>query len=317
MIAGLAEERFQALPVRAPFFQKIFKIHLRKRIVKDLNHTPSLNDQNEYTISTPENVTFGYVVAGLGSRFIAALIDTLLISVLLLLLNILLVVFMRWAVGASPVMNVAVDDPGWVAGLVLAFYALLNFAILWGYYLIFELGWQGQTPGKRLTRIRVVKLDGSAPGFLEVAIRNLVRIVDFLPSAYALGLIVMFLSRQARRLGDYAAGTLVVYEGVTSQPELFTRSSVGEFRQGRLSSPSENALPEIPNLRRLTGDEYQLICTVLERQMRNQVDPAMMMRLAHAIAARLEVPLPGSTGRDAQHFLYTVAEAYRRAADQP
>jgi hypothetical protein len=214
-------------------------------------------------------------------------------------------------------MNVAVDDPGWVAGLVLAFYALLNFAILWGYYLIFELGWQGQTPGKRLTRIRVVKLDGSAPGFLEVAIRNLVRIVDFLPSAYALGLIVMFLSRQARRLGDYAAGTLVVYEGVTSQPELFPRSSAGEFRQGRLSSPSENALPEIPNLRRLTGDEYQLICTVLERQMRNQVDPAMMMRLAHAIAARLEVPLPGSTGRDAQHFLYTVAEAYRRAADQP
>jgi len=292
--------------------------------VKDLNHTPSLIEQNEYTISTPENVTFGYVVAGLGSRFIAALIDTLLLSVLLLLLNILLVAFIGWVADASPVMNVAVDDPGWVAGLVLAFYALLNFAILWGYYLIFELGWQGQTPGKRLTGIRVVKLDGSAPGFLEVAIRNLVRIVDFLPSAYALGLIVMFLSRQARRLGDYAAGTLVVYEGVTSQPELFTRPSVREFRQGRLlSSPSENATPsenaasEIPNLRRLTGDEYQLICTVLERQMRNQADPAMMMRLAHAIAARLEMPLPGSTGRDAQHFLYTVAEAYRRAADQP
>lgn len=283
----------------------------------DLSHPPSLIDQDEYSISTPENVTFGYGIAGLGSRFVAAIIDTLLTGALLLLLNILLVVSLRQVADASPTVSMAAEDPGWAVGLGLALYALLNFAILWGYYLIFELGWQGQTPGKRLAKIRVVRLDGGVPGFLEIAIRNLVRIVDFLPFAYALGFIVMFLSRETRRLGDYAAGTLVVYEGETLHPELFVRSSVGESRLGRLSfSSEEKHPPEIPNLRRLTGDEYQLICTLLERQLRGQADPAMMVRLAHAIATRLEVPPPGSTGRDAQQFLYTVAEAYRRAANR-
>lgn len=284
--------------------------------MKNLSDTPSSVDQSEYIISTPENVTFGYAVAGLGSRFIAALIDAALIAGLLLLLNFLLTVFMGWGVDASIALTAAEDDPGWAAGLVLAVYALLNFAIFWGYYLVFELGWQGQTPGKRLAGIRVVRLDGGVPGFLEVAIRNLVRIVDFLPFAYALGFVVMFLSRQSRRLGDYAAGTLVVYEGMTSQPDLFMRPSARESRQGESPPLAGNIASEIPNLRRLTGDEYQLICTVLERQMRGQADPALMLRLAQAIATRLEAPLPGSTSRDAQRFLYSVAEAYRRAADQ-
>ncbi len=285
--------------------------------MKNLSDTPSLVDQSEYIISTPENVTFGYAVAGLGSRFIAALIDAALIASLLLLLNFLLTVFLGWLVDASIALNAAEDDPGWAAGLVLAAYALLNFAIFWGYYLVFELGWQGQTPGKRLAGIRVVRLDGGVPGFLEVAIRNLVRIVDFLPFAYALGFVVMFLNRQSRRLGDYAAGTLAVYEEANSQPELFTHSSARAPRQGETALLSENGAPEIPNLRRLTGDEYQLICTVLERQMRGQADSALMLRLAQAIATKLEAPLPGSTSRDAQRFLYSVAEAYRRAADRP
>ncbi|MCS6827338.1 MAG: RDD family protein [Caldilinea sp.] len=284
--------------------------------MKNPSDTPSLVDQSEYIISTPENVTFGYFVAGLGSRFIAALIDTSLIVGLLLLLNLLATVLMSWVVDPSTALDTAEIDPGWAAGLVLAVYALLNFTIFWGYYLVFELGWQGQTPGKRLAGIRVVRLDGGVPGFLEVAIRNLVRIVDFLPFAYALGFVVMFLNRQWRRLGDYAAGTLVVYEGSTSQPDFFMRSGARESRQRESPPLAGTVVPEIPNLRRLTGDEYQLICTLLERRMRGQTDSAMMLRLAQAIATKLEVPLPGSTGRDARRFLDSVAEAYRRAAEQ-
>ena len=78
-----------------------------------------------------------------------------------------------------------------------------------------------------------------------------------------------------------------------------------------------NEPPAFPNLRRLTGDDYQLICTVLDRQMRGQADPTVMLRLAHAVAAKLGAALSISTANEAQRFLYSVAEAYRLAAQQP
>ncbi|HXF63974.1 MAG TPA: RDD family protein, partial [Caldilineaceae bacterium] len=107
--------------------------------------------REEYTIDTPENVTFGYEVAGIGARFIAALIDTLLLGVGLLLLNILLVVLLN-LVGSNAVVrfDLEAQGPSWIEGLVIALYALLNFAVFWGYYILFELFWNGQTPGKRV-----------------------------------------------------------------------------------------------------------------------------------------------------------------------
>ena len=101
-------------------------------------------------------------------------------------------------------------DISWLGGLALALYALLNFAVFWGYYMLFELLWSGQTPGKRVAKTRVLRTDGNPARTSEVAVRNLVRIVDFLPALYAIGFIVMFFNRQSRRLGDYAAGTLVI-----------------------------------------------------------------------------------------------------------
>ncbi len=92
----------------------------------------------------------------------------------------------------------------------MAIYALINFALIWGYYLAFELLWNGQTPGKRLANTQVVRANGAPAEFAEVAIRNVVRIIDFLPFAYAVGFVVMFLNRRSRRLGDFAANTLVI-----------------------------------------------------------------------------------------------------------
>src|SRR5690606_12367836 len=82
--------------------------------------------------------------------------------------------------------------------------------IWWGYYLLFEWIWHGQTIGKRSARIRVVRADGAPVSFVPVAVRNLVRIIDFMPFGYGVGVITMFCNPQARRLGDFAAGTLVV-----------------------------------------------------------------------------------------------------------
>lgn len=268
---------------------------------------------DEYTIATPENVTFEFQVAGIGSRFIGALIDTLAIGLLLLMLNFLLVLALNTLPDSGAASSDFADDPGWLAGFLIAIYALINFSLVWGYYLVFELGWHGQTPGKRLAGTRVVKLDGSGPGFLEVAIRNLVRIVDFLPVAYALGFVTMFFNRNTRRLGDFAAGTLVI-----RQPEIV---QIESLLQAAPSLPLMNALAPVvgatnglPNIRRLSGDDYQLICVLLDRQQRGRADPALTQRLAQAIAAKLEAPLPGTTERDARSFLFTVVEAYRYAA---
>ncbi len=123
----------------------------------------------------------------------------------------------------------------------------------------------------------------------------------------------MFFNRNARRLGDFAAGTLVI-----RQPKAVRLEAIGQSTPmrapGMLAAHGGAPAPDVPNLRRLTGDDYQLICTVLDRQLRGRIDPALMQRLAHAIASKLAAPPPGPTARDAQHFLSTVAEAYRQAA---
>jgi uncharacterized RDD family membrane protein YckC len=86
--------------------------------------------------------------------------------------------------------------------------------VFWGYYILFETMWEGQSPGKRALGVRVLKTSGMPIGFLDAVIRNLVRIVDFLPFFYGVGVVTMFISPQSRRLGDLAAGTLVVRERV-------------------------------------------------------------------------------------------------------
>jgi uncharacterized RDD family membrane protein YckC len=271
-------------------------------------------DADEYTIATPENVTFDYQVAGIGSRFIGALIDTVAIGILLFLLNVLIIVALNAVSDQSAAVSDLSNDPGWIAGLVIAIYALINFSLFWGYYFVFELGWQGQTPGKRLAGTRVVRLDGGGPGFLDVAIRNLVRLVDFLPFAYALGFVVMFFNRNARRLGDFAAGTLVIRQPEVVRLETIARAAPRPTPGALPAAPDAEAPLAIPTIRRLSGDDYQLVCTVLDRRLRGQVSTALVLRLARALSARLETPLPGPTEQDAQRFLATVAAAYRQAA---
>ncbi len=167
--------------------------------------------REEYTIDTPENVTFGYTIAGIGSRFIGCLVDTTILVLLLLLLNIGISLLLAWLGDNAPAQPLdAEPTPDWITGLLVAIYALINFGIIWGYYIAFELLWNGQTPGKRLANTQVVRANGAPAEFGEVAIRNVIRIIDFLPFAYAIGFVVMFLNRRSRRLGDFAANTLVI-----------------------------------------------------------------------------------------------------------
>jgi len=273
--------------------------------------------REEFTIDTPENVTFGYEIAGIGSRFIGALVDTLLLFIALAVLNIVAGIVFAQSAGAEKLFTQQTrGEIGWAGGIVLALYALINFALFWGYYIFFELVWNGQTPGKRIAKVRVVRMDGDPAGFIEIAVRNLVRMIDFLPGAYGVGLITMFFNARTRRLGDFAAGTLVVKDRVG-----LTLADLGHMApRNRVISPTPNdsasdleaaaLAQQFPHLRRLSAAEIDLVQDALNRYAAGKVDGAVVRRLATAIATKLDLPDPA---QDWRIFLTDLAEAYRRA----
>jgi uncharacterized RDD family membrane protein YckC len=250
----------------------------------------------EYTIDTPENVTFGYEVAGIGSRFVAAMLDNIILTIILVGLNVALVVALAALAENSPTLEVQLEQPeeDWIAGALIAIYALLNFLIWWGYYMLFEWLWHGQTPGKRSARIRVVRADGAPLSFMPVAVRNLVRIVDFLPAGYGVGVITMFCNRQSRRLGDFAAGTLVVKDqGEVTIQQLMAQIPATASTPLRTEVPTI-ATPELPpnqdwsGIRRLNAADYALVQETLARHKGGQLDTALLRRVATAIATKVE-----------------------------
>jgi uncharacterized membrane protein SpoIIM required for sporulation/uncharacterized RDD family membrane protein YckC len=167
-------------------------------------------------VETPEQVVFSYTVAGIGSRAAAALIDYLL-SVA----AILVIVTAAVAIMGTSRTHLAGSGP-WVIAVLIA----LLFAMFWGYYVLFEALWDGQTPGKRRLGLRVVRDGGYSITFGASAARNLMRIVDLQPGfSYGVGMITAILSPSGKRLGDYAAGTIVVRERpatLTSDPAATT-----------------------------------------------------------------------------------------------
>lgn len=269
--------------------------------------------QEEYTIDTPENVTFGYEVAGIGSRFIGAIIDTLILTLSLFLLNLLVGFLLELVDGGGILAMMGLDSElSWAAGLILAIYVLLNFLLFMGYYVIFELVWNGQTVGKRVAKVRVVRLNGNAAGFLEIVIRNLLRLVDFLPAAYGVGLLVMFFNRHARRLGDFAAGTIVIRD----QGEV-SLNALGQMRHSG-PEPDDQQIEawrlRFPQLRTLTPGDYELIQATLRRHDQGQVGLQALYRLCDAIAQKVGTEQPTHEWQSSRRFLSDVIAAYRHLA---
>src|SRR3974390_2675776 len=155
---------------------------------------------DQLSIETPELVNIEMPLAGIGSRFIAVLVDTLLWAAGLFVLGLVF-----WIV-VPAVRAFSQLSYQWVAAIVTLTLFLLN----WGYFTLFEAFANGRTPGKRIARIRVIQRSGRPIGLFESMARNFVRYIDQIPFFYAVGVITMFVPRQHQRLGDLAAGTLVV-----------------------------------------------------------------------------------------------------------
>ncbi len=149
-----------------------------------------------------------YDVAGLGSRSAAFLVDVLIQSVIGVVLTVAFSILSAGIVTSGVLPSTVFG----ALGLLVA--ALILFLLLWGYFLFFEIAWNGQTPGKRVLHIRVVRENGYPITAVDSVVRNLIRIVDWLPGIYAVGLVTMLLNDRAKRVGDFAAGTIVVREAI-------------------------------------------------------------------------------------------------------
>ena len=218
-------------------------------------------------IDTPENVGFDYEIAGIGSRFLAALIDTAIMAVAVFGVNFVLLLL-------ATTFDVMPSAAAWNAAIA----GLIAFAVIWGYYIYFEVRWNGQSPGKRRIGIRVLRRDGTPVSATESAVRNLVRIVDFMPFAYGVGVVTMFIHEQACRLGDLAASTLVVHE----RSEITLESLRQSTSMPLMTTPFEESVGSWP-LTRLDADDLQLAAEFLQRRYTLVNAPA----LARAILARM------------------------------
>ncbi len=168
--------------------------------------------EDRLTIETPEGVPLELTLAGVGSRFASALLDYILQFIILVALALVL----SYGVGFSPGSS-SVSAAFWVVGF---------FAVFWGYDVAFEVLNSGRTPGKAANGLRVVRESGAPVTFAPSAVRNVIRLIDLIPGTYLVGIASILITKRNQRVGDLAAGTLVIREARKLPPEVLVSRSV-------------------------------------------------------------------------------------------
>lgn len=240
-------------------------------------------------VETPEHVILDYEIAGLGSRAAAALVDMLILLGLGTAGLVLLAIFRR--IGLSP---------GPFASALLLLAAFVGW---YGYFTFFEGLRAGQTPGKRALGLRVVADTGHAVSVGAAAVRNLLRVADFLPPPYLLGTLLVALHPRAKRLGDMVAGTVVVRDRPAER---------SMARSGRTGGSGAADAPE------LSDEEFRLLHTFISRApdlapaARGRVAERLTARLADALARLAETRSADDADPAARLFALHEVEAMRR-----
>jgi uncharacterized RDD family membrane protein YckC len=224
---------------------------------------PGLDPSGKLTIETPEQISLEFPLAGVGSRGYALCIDTL-IQVIAALVIILIVRF-----------TVPDLERSWVsaANWVIAVEVFVLFCVYWGYFAMFEILWNGQTPGKRKARIRVISASGRPVTVFEGIGRNFMRVIDSL-GFYLVGAVACAIDKQNRRFGDMVAGTVVVHE--LEEQGVF-------YWYGQEKSASAPSVTH--EVAALTDQEFQLVETFLARRL--DIPNLQRLASAQAIATRM------------------------------
>jgi uncharacterized RDD family membrane protein YckC len=238
------------------------------------------------TIATPEGVDLELVLTGVGSRFPAAVLDAFI--------ELVIIVALSFVIGSN----------SGAGNIGLAFYFVAILLVVFGYDIAFETLNHGRTPGKVAAGLRVLQLDGSPVGFFTSAVRNVLRIIDFLPLFYAVGVVAMIATRKRQRLGDMAAGTVVVRD----------RRRPSRPGASRLDIPSAPVDVEAVDpyamwdVATVTTQEVGVVEQFLDR--RATLTPPARSKIGTDLAARLRPKVKGAPeGLDAESFLEALAAA--------
>ena len=259
-------------------------------------------------------------LAGIGSRFIAILVDYLIWGFIFIVLGIM----------AAIIFPALSFFGGVSANWAIGIFFLIIFLLQWGYFALFEAFGNGRTPGKRVARIRVIHQSGRGINFVESLARNLVRFVDYLPGFYAVGIVAIFLSRRNQRLGDMVAGTLVVRDREVDSPHW------GESVSRTFTAPSaavESPIPPpgspqtgpglwggpphlrvvlpAPALAKLSASDLEVLEGFFARRLDMDLATraALASRIASALSAKSGLAIPQETS--VETFLEAVAHQFR------
>jgi uncharacterized RDD family membrane protein YckC len=236
-------------------------------------------DARRTELELPEEINLQVELANVGSRTLAILVDLALGGLILFIVYALTMLLA----------HDATDD--WLTRLssnaLRTLLMLLIFGLQWVYFNIFEWMWNGQTPGKRLLHLRVIKVDGSPVSGIDVLLRNLSRPIDTLGPMGLIGLLMIFVSRKAQRLGDLMARTLVIHEtkidwSIFDQIEGPAASSSGSTAQAAVAAPAI----------RLTSAQWELLHRYLNR--RDQFEGEARRHLALSLYDTLKPSVKGT-----------------------
>jgi len=214
----------------------------------------------DLVVATPERVSFDYQVAGIGTRAIAQLLDLLILGGVLL--GVLLAA-------------IAVGQTGSDA-LAYLLAVIGSFVVTFGYFWACEAFWSGQTVGKKVFRLRAVGDRGEPMTFAQAGIRNIVRVIDFLPYAYGVGMVVLFVNGKGKRLGDLAAGTIVVKDSDSLQ--------LWQIPGGRPPAPPASPQPDAQAVAFAPATPQELLL--------RRLDPDLRRFVTSYARRRAELPLP-------------------------
>ncbi len=248
-------------------------------------------------IDTPENVLLDAEIAGFGTRCLAALVDYLILFILLFIIDYLFAPAYR-----------RINQGTWA----VAIFTLVQFVIASFYHLLFELFWSGQTPGKRLLGIRVIQASGMPLTIGGAIIRNLLRLFDFLPLFYVVGMLSLFATRRTQRLGDLAANTVVIRE----RRQVVLENLQEDFSVHYVFVPRTAPIPSYILIDALDENDRRDVVDYLRRRATLRGRENLSGLLAQRIAARLGVNgVAGDlqTLESSEVFLEQVARAFEQA----
>jgi len=252
---------------------------------------------NRIKFTTPESVEIEFTLAGIGSRALALMIDYLILAFTLVILALI------WSFTFQQVTDLGVSIFGSNFGLWLIAISLLSFFFIYtGYFVLFETLWHGQTPGKSIAKIRVVRDDGRPVGLQQSALRALLRPLD---ESLFIGAFLIIFSNREKRLGDLAAGTIVI------QAETVDKSSSLTISEAAKSFHIQ--LREMADLSPLLPDDFAIIREYLLRRsgMSTKAKIALSLKLTQQVQSIINLEIiPGNIASDI--FLEAVYLAYQQ-----